>query len=106
MQCAKHCKVLHVHFKVRILGYGNLQTMSMDKRATSKSTQLSTKVLVKLYCSLHDFIDAVFPTLPKQAILPLIQKQCPLFSPYSQQNMVPIFSNYSGKNLHRPNDGS
>ena len=47
-------------FKVGISGYGNLRTMSTDKWATSKSTQLSTKVWVKLL--FHDFIDAVFPT--------------------------------------------
>jgi len=33
--------------KVGDLGYGSLQNMSMDKRATSKSTQFSTKVWVK-----------------------------------------------------------
>jgi len=30
--------------KVGISGHGNLQTMCMDKWATSKSTQLSTKI--------------------------------------------------------------
>jgi len=35
-------------FKVGISGYASLQTMSVDKWATSKSTQLSTKVWVKL----------------------------------------------------------
>jgi len=29
-------------------------------------------------------------TLTKQTILLIIQKRCPLFSHYSQQNMVPI----------------
>ena len=33
-------------FKVGTSGYGNLQTMSTDKWATSKSTQLSTKIWV------------------------------------------------------------
>ena len=45
------CKVLQSSlclFKVGISGYGNLRTMSTDKWATSKSTQLSTKVWVKL----------------------------------------------------------
>ena len=36
------------HLKVGTLGYGNLQTMNTDKWATSKSTQLSTKIWVKL----------------------------------------------------------
>ena len=36
------------NLKVGISGYGNLQTMSMDKWATSKSTQLSTKIWIKL----------------------------------------------------------
>jgi len=31
------------HVKVGIFGYTNLRTMSTDKWATSKSTQLSTK---------------------------------------------------------------
>jgi len=34
--------------KVGISGYGNLQTMSTDEWATSKCTQLSTKIWVKL----------------------------------------------------------
>ena len=33
-------------------------------------------------CSLCDFVDAVFPTLTKQTILPIIQKRCPSFSYY------------------------
>jgi len=40
--------MVYSHFKVGISGYGNLRTMSMDKWAISKSTQLSTKKLVKL----------------------------------------------------------
>jgi len=34
--------------KVGISGYGSLRTMSTDKWATSKPTQLSTKIWVKL----------------------------------------------------------
>jgi len=37
--------MVYSHFKVGISGYGNLRTMSMDKWAISKSTQLSTKKL-------------------------------------------------------------
>ena len=36
--------------------YANLRTMSMDKRTTSKSTQLSTKVWVKLLLLLENAI--------------------------------------------------
>ena len=41
-------------FKVGIFGYASLQTMSADKWATSKSTQLSTKVWVKLLLLLEN----------------------------------------------------
>ena len=41
-------------FKVGMSGYGSLQTMSTDKWATSKSTQLSTKVWVKLLLLLEN----------------------------------------------------
>jgi len=46
------CRELRI--KVGISGYGNLRTMSTDKWATSKSTQLSTKVWVKLLLLLED----------------------------------------------------
>jgi len=50
---------LHL-FKVGISGYGNLQTMGTDKWATSKSTQLSTKVWVKLLLLLENaFFEAL-----------------------------------------------
>ena len=41
-------------FKVGTSGYGNLQTMNTDKWATSKSTQLSTKIWVKLLLLLEN----------------------------------------------------
>ena len=40
--------------KVGISRYGNLQTMSREKWATSKSTQLSTKGWVKLLLLLEN----------------------------------------------------
>ena len=40
--------------KVGISGYANFWTMSTDKSATSKSTQLSTKVRVKLFLWLEN----------------------------------------------------
>jgi len=43
-QCTKTTPVLLLFTWDRNLCYGNLQTMSMNKWATSKSTQLSTKV--------------------------------------------------------------
>ena len=52
-------KTLHIGLgmvlsPVGISGYVNLQTMSTDKWATSKSTQLSTKVWVKLLLLLEN----------------------------------------------------
>ena len=46
--------------KVGISGYANLQTMSTDKWATSKSTQLSTKVWFKLLLLLEDALQLNF----------------------------------------------
>ena len=40
--------ILLLCIKVGTSWYGNLQTMNTDKWATSKSTQLSTKIWVKL----------------------------------------------------------
>ena len=48
--------MVYSHFKVGILGYGNLRTMSADKWAISKSTQLSTKNWVKLLLLLENAI--------------------------------------------------
>jgi len=48
------------HLKVGISGYGNLQTMSTDKWATSKSTQLSTKIWVKLLLLLENALKLNF----------------------------------------------
>ena len=60
--------------------------------ATSKSTQLSTKVWGKLLLIICDFVNAMFPTLTKQTILPIIQKAMPiiltLFS--TKINVVPF----------------
>ena len=44
------------HVNVGISGYANLRTMSMDKWATSKSIQLSTKIWVKLLLLLENAI--------------------------------------------------
>jgi len=60
--------LLHTHryihkLKVGISGYGNLQTMSTDKWATSKSTQLSTKVWVKLLLLLENALKLNFEAL-------------------------------------------
>ena len=55
------CKV--VHFKVGTSGYGNLQTMNTDKWATSKSTQLSTKIWVKLLLLLENALKLDFEAL-------------------------------------------
>ena len=46
--------------KVGISGYGNLQTMSIDKWVTSKSTQLSTKTWVKLLLLLENALKLNF----------------------------------------------
>jgi len=51
------------HFKVGISGYGNLRTMSTDKWATSKSTQLSTKIWVKLLLLLENALKLNFEAL-------------------------------------------
>jgi len=52
--------------------------MRTDKWATSKSTQLSTKV----------WVNAVFPTLTKQTISPIIQEMMSINS--LNKNVVPI----------------
>ena len=52
-----------IAFKVGISGYGNLQTMSTDKWATSKSTQLSTKIWVKLLLLLENALKLNFEAL-------------------------------------------
>ena len=49
--------------KVGISGYGNLQTMNTDKWATSKSTQLSTKIWVKLLLLLENTLKLNFEAL-------------------------------------------
>ena len=54
---------LEIQFKVGISGYANLRTMSMDKWATSKSTQLSTKVWVKLLLLLEYALKLNFEAL-------------------------------------------
>ena len=62
MQCAKHCKLLCVQ-------NGNLRTMSTDKWATSKPTQLSTKVWVncsfRLKTQFWDLINWKFEPSPR-----------------------------------------
>ena len=42
--------------KVGISGYGNLRTISTGKWVTSKSTQLSTKIWVKLLLLLEEYL--------------------------------------------------
>jgi len=54
---------LEIQFKVGISGYANLQTMSTDKWTTSKSTQLSTKVWVKLLLLLEKALKLNFEAL-------------------------------------------
>jgi len=49
--------------KVGTSGYGNLQTMNMDKWATSRSTQLSTKIWVKLLLLLENALKLNFEAL-------------------------------------------
>ena len=49
--------------KVGISGCGNLQTMSKDKWATLKSTQLSTKIWVKLLLLLENALKLNFEVL-------------------------------------------
>ena len=49
--------------KVRTSGYGNLQTMNTDKWASSKSTQLSTKIWVKLLLLLENALKLNFEAL-------------------------------------------
>ena len=51
---------IYIEFKVRISGYDNLQTMSTDIWATSKSTQLSTKIWVKLLLLLENALKLDF----------------------------------------------
>ena len=55
--------LLIIILKVGISGYDNLQTMSTDKWATSKSTQLSTKIWVKLLLLLEDTLKLNFEAL-------------------------------------------
>jgi len=50
-------------FKVGTSGYGNLQTMNTDKWATSKSTQLSTLIWVKLLLLLEYALKLNFEAL-------------------------------------------
>ena len=57
------CSTKEVTVKVGISGYGNLQTMTMDKWATSKSTQLSTKLWVKLLLLLENALKLNFEAL-------------------------------------------
>jgi len=52
-----------VEIKVGTSGYGNLQTMNTDKWATSKSTQLSTKIWVKLLLLLENALKLNFEAL-------------------------------------------
>ena len=52
-----------VELKVGTSGYGNLQTMNTDKWATSKSTQLSTKIWVKLLLLLENALKFNFEAL-------------------------------------------
>jgi len=69
------CKALQSFlcpFKVGISGYCNLRTMSTDKWATSKSTQLPTKVWVKLL--LMRFRRCHVSYLNKADNFPVIQK--------------------------------
>jgi len=49
--------------KVGVSGYGNLKTMTMDKWATSTSTQLPTKGLVKLLLLLENALKLSFEAL-------------------------------------------
>jgi len=49
--------------KVGISRYSNFQTMTMDKWATSKSTQLSTKGWVKLLLLLENALKLNFEAL-------------------------------------------
>jgi len=57
-------KSIHpVMVKIRGRGYGNLRTMSMDKWVTSKSTQFSTKVWVKLLLLLENALKLNFEAL-------------------------------------------
>ena len=96
------CKALKSScpFKVGISGYGNLRTMSMDKWATSKSTQLQQKFGSN--CSLCDF-NAVFPTLTKQTISAIIQKVMPIIlTLFSTKMWFLLFLHYCGNNLPRP----
>jgi len=53
----------HSWLKVGTSGYGNLQTMNADKWATSKSTQLSTKIRVKLLLLLENALKLNFEAL-------------------------------------------
>ena len=53
----------YIQIKVGISGYANLRTMSTDKWATSKSTQLSTKVWVKLLLLLENALKLNFEAL-------------------------------------------
>ena len=53
----------HGQLKVGISGYANLHTMSTDKWATSKSTQLSTKLWVKLLLLLENALKLNFEAL-------------------------------------------
>ena len=52
-----------MYVKVGTSGYGNLQTMNMDKWATSKSTQLSAKIWVKLLLMLENAVKLNFEAL-------------------------------------------
>jgi len=62
------CKALKgsCPFKEGISGYGNLQTMSTDKWAPSKSTKLNFQQKFGSNCFLSGF-NAVFPTLLNKA---------------------------------------
>jgi len=99
MQCALESS--SCPFKVGISGYGNLRTMSTDKWATSKFTQLSTKVRVKLF--LTWFSQCRVSYFNKAGKFTYYSKVMPIIlTLFSTIMWFLLFSNYSGNNLPRP----
>ena len=59
-----NCRItIRYLLKVGTSGYGNLQTMNTDKWATSRSTQLSTNIWVKLLLLLENTLKLNFEAL-------------------------------------------
>ena len=74
--------------------------MSTDKWTTSKSTQLQQKFGSN--CSLQDFVNAVFPTLTKQTILPTYYSNSDAHYSHIILNKNVHYGSYYSQIIHKP----